>query len=242
MRLHAVDLLVVAAYLAAVLALGSWFMHRRTSTREYFRGSGRVPWWAAGLSLYGTGLSAITFIAIPAMAYRTNWAYFVGMFAAIAAVPFVARMFVPFYRDLDITSAYEYLERRFALPVRLLGSLTFIIFHLGRTAIVLVLPALVLSEAVGLNMYTSIAIIGAFSIAYTLLGGIEAVIWTDVMQVIVLIGGAATATAISIMSLDGGLGEFFIVAQNHDKLALYNPGFSFTEATLWVVFLGYGVS
>jgi len=241
-RLHPIDFAMVALYLLGVLGLGSWFVRRERSSRDYFRGSGRVPWWAAGLSLYGTGLSAITFIAIPAIAYKTNWAYFMGMIAGVAVVPFVATWFIPLYRKLDITTAYEYLDRRFALPVRLLGSLVFIIFHLGRTAIVLVLPALVLSEAVGINVYVSIAIIGAVSIVYTMLGGIEAVVWTDVAQVVVLIGGAATATIISIMSLDGGFGEFVTVAQSEDKFALWNEGFAATEATLWVILIGYGVS
>ena len=242
MRLHVIDLVVLGAYLVAVVMVGSWFVRRERSTRDYFRGSGRVPWWAAGLSLYGTGLSAITFIAIPAMVYRTNWAYFMGMVGGVAAVPLVRHFFLPFYRDLDITTAYEYLQLRFALPVRLIGSLTFIIYHIGRTAIVLVLPALVLGEAIGLNIYISIAVIGAFAIIYTMLGGIEAVVWTDVMQVVVLIGGAATATTISILSLDGGFSEFLSVAQSENKLALYNPGISATEATMWVIFLGYGAS
>ncbi|MEX0886414.1 MAG: sodium:solute symporter [Phycisphaeraceae bacterium] len=244
MRLAWLDLLVILAYLAVAVGVGARFTRRERTTRDYFRGGGRVPWWAAGLSLYGTGLSAITFIAIPAMAYRTNWAYLVGMVAGVAAVPFVTRWFIPVYRELDLTTAYEYLEKRFNRPVRLLGSAIFIVFHLGRTAIVLVLPALVLSEAVGLPLALSIVIIGAFAVAYTLLGGIEAVIWTDVMQVIVLIGGALAATIIAIASLDGGVAEFFRVAREHDKLALWNPGFDPTAgaAVMWVIFLGYGMS
>lgn len=241
-RLHVIDFVMIGLYLLGVLGLGTWFVRRERTSVDYFRSSGRVPWWAAGLSLYGTGLSAITFIAIPAVAYRTNWAYFVGMIAGVAAVPFVAVWFIPLYRKLDITTAYEYLDKRFSLPVRMFAAVVFITFHLGRTAIVLVLPALVLSEAVGINMYLSIAIIGGVSIVYTMLGGIEAVVWTDVAQVVVLIGGAATATVISIMSLDGGCGEFVSVAQSHDKFALWNEGFSPYQLSLWVIILGYGIS
>lgn len=243
-HLSAIDLAVIALYLALAIGLGSWFVRRRSSTDSYFRGSGRVPWWAAGLSLYGTGLSALTFIAIPAMVYHTNWAYFVGMIAGVAAVPFVTRLFLPFYRELNITTAYEYLDKRFDGAVRLIGSATFIVFHLGRAAIMLVLPALVLSSVTNLELYTSIAVIGAVAVAYTMLGGIEAVIWTDVMQVLVLIGGAAVACAIAVGSLDGGMSELFAVAIEHDKLALWNPGFDPTAgaAVMWVIFLGYGMS
>jgi len=243
-ELAAVDLVVIALYLGLVMGLGSWFVRRKGTTRDYFRGSGRVPWWAAGLSLYGTGLSALTFIAIPALVYRTNWAYFVGMIAGVAAVPPVVRWVLPFYRDLDLTTAYEYLGRRFSRPVHLLGAATFIIFHLGRAAIMLVLPALVLSSVTNLELYTSIAVIGVVAVIYTMLGGIEAVIWTDVMQVIVLIGGAGAAAASAIWSLEGGVGEFFSVALEHEKLALWNPGFDPTAAApvLWVIFAGYGLS
>ena len=242
MRLSLVDFVVIGGYLALAIGLGAWFVRRRSTTRQYFRGGGRMPWWAAGLSIYGTGLSVLTFIAIPAMVYRTNWAYFAGMVAGVLAVPFVTRLVLPFYRALDITTAYEYLERRFARPIRLIGSGTFIVFHLGRAMIMLVLPALVLSEAAGLPLYTSIVVIGVMAIIYTMLGGIEAVIWTDVMQVIVLIGGALAACIIAIASLDGGLGEFFHVAAAEGNLDLWNPGFSPMEPTLWVIMLGYGVS
>ena len=242
MRLTGLDFAVIVAYLAAAIAVGSWFVRRERSTRDYFRAGGRVPWWAAGLSLYGTSLSAITYISIPALVMKTNWAYFAGMVAAIPVVPVICRFVLPFYRQLDITTAYEYLEKRFSRSVRWLGSAAFIVFHLGRTAIVLVLPALALSEAAGLSIYTSILLMGLLSVIYTMLGGIEAVIWTDVMQVTVLIGGALTATIIAVSSLDGGMGEFFRVAQANDKLALWNPGFSATSASLWVIFIGYGTS
>jgi SSS family transporter len=236
------DWAVVAGYLALAMGLGSWFVRREQSSRDYFRAGGRVPWWAAGLSLYGTNLSTLTYIAIPALVMKTNWSYLLGLFGAICAVPVVVRFFLPFYRRLDLTTAYEYLERRFHRSVRWLGSAIFMVFYLGRTAILLVLPALVLAEATDLTIYSSILLMGLFSVIYTMLGGIEAVVWTDVMQVLVLIGGASVAATISILSLDGGLAQFFDVAQAHNKFTVLNPGWGVTEAAAWVIFLGYGMS
>jgi len=235
------DLTVLAVYVAAVLALGLWFTTRERTTRDYFRASGRVPWWAAGVSLLATAMSAITFIGVPAKVMATNWAYFLGLLGAVAFVPFARYLVLPFYRRLDITTAYEYLEKRFARPIRLLGSGLFILFQLGRVSVVLVLPALALSQSLGLSIYASIAVMGVVSVIYTMLGGIEAVIWTDFLQVVILVGGATTAVVISVLSLDGGAAEFFEVANANNKLALYNPGWSMTQATAWVIFVGYGL-
>lgn len=240
MRLTAIDFVALGAYLVVAVGIGAWFARRERTSRDYFRASGRVPWWAAGLSLFATWLSAITFIGIPAKVMATNWAYFLGVVAPIVVVPIVRRYVIPFYRDLDITTAYEYLDKRFGRTIRLLASGVFIVFHLGRSAIILVLPALALWQAVGLSLYTSIALMGLLSVIYTMLGGIEAVVWTDVLQVLVLLGGAAIAMTIGIVSLDGGLIQFFEVARADDKFALYNAGWSPMEATAWVIFLGYG--
>ena len=236
------DLAVLVAYLLIAVAIGLGLARRERSTRDYFRASGRVPWWAAGLSLYGTKLSTLTFIGIPALVAKTNWSYFLGMVAAVAAVPLVRWLFLPLYRRLDITTAYAYLEQRFHRSVRLLGSGTFIVFHLGRAAILMVLPALALAEVTTLTIYTSIALMGVFSLIYTMLGGIEAVVWTDVMQVVVLVGGAFTAALIAVLSLDGGFSQFFEVAGDNQKFALINPGWGADRATAWVIFLGYGLS
>src|SRR5690606_11708765 len=122
-----------------------YFSFRQKTTTDYFKGGGRIPWWAAGLSVFGTALSAITFMAIPAKTYATDWSYFLYNMSVLLVTPFIVFLFIPFYRRLNVTTAYEYLEKRFNVIVRLFGSASFILFQVGRIAIVLYLPAIALS-------------------------------------------------------------------------------------------------
>ncbi|NLW87407.1 MAG: hypothetical protein GXY38_11085, partial [Planctomycetes bacterium] len=116
------DYTVLFAYLAAMVVLGAWFSRREKTTDDFFRGGGRVPWWAAGLSIFGTGLSAITFLAVPVSSYAGDWTKILFSIAPIFLVPIIAAVFVPFYRRLDVTTPYEYLEKRFNTATRLVAS------------------------------------------------------------------------------------------------------------------------
>lgn len=229
---------ILGAYLGTLVAMGVYFSRRVKTTDDFFKAGRRVPWWAAGLSLFGTSLSAITFMAIPAKTFATDWRYFMGNIAPIFAVPLVIALYIPFYRRLNVTTAYEYLERRFNLTARLLGSLMFIIFQLGRIGIVLFLPSIALSMVTGLDIVTCILVMGVLSIAYTVLGGIEAVIWTDVLQVIVLMGGAILSLLIIILNTTGGLFGMIDTALTDHKLHTFDFTFDFASPTLWVVLLG----
>ncbi len=148
-----INWLVVCAYLGGMIGIGVWFMRREaaSSTEAYFRGGQRIPAWVAGLSIFATMLSALTFMGIPARAYSTDITWYIGQLPILLVVPLVACCYLPFFRKLDLTSAYEYLERRFSLPCRLFASLSFNAFHLGRIAIVLYLPALALAAVSDMN-------------------------------------------------------------------------------------------
>ena len=182
--------LTLFAYLAIIVLVGCWFSRRNKNTNDFFRGGQRIPWWAAGLSIYATMLSSITYMAIPAKAYATDWSYYFNILAIPLVAPIVIFCYLPFYRRLDVTSAYEYLEKRFNLAVRWFGSVSFILLQIGRMAIVLYLPALALATVSALDVYSCILLMSVLCIIYTMLGGIEAVIWTDVIQSIVLLTGA----------------------------------------------------
>ncbi len=229
---------VVMVYLIGMVLIGVFFSRRQKTTTDYFKGGGRVPWWAAGLSLFGTMLSAITFMAIPAKTYTTDWAYFMYNMTIIIAAPLIVWLFIPFYNRLKITSAYEYLELRFNLLTRLLGSASFIVFQLGRIGIVLFLPSIAISLVTGIDVSLCILVMGVLSIVYTSLGGIEAVIWTDVVQVVVLLGGAILSFVIIIFALDGGLSEIVEVGIQDQKFEILNLSMDWTEPTLWVVLVG----
>ncbi|MEK6238235.1 MAG: hypothetical protein N2C14_26265, partial [Planctomycetales bacterium] len=121
LSLSALDYSVIFVYLAALVMMGVYFSRRENTTDDFFLGGRRIPWWAAGMSIFGTQLSAITFMAIPAMVYRTNWVYFLMNMTIVAAAPVVVWMYLPFYRRLNVTTAYEYLELRFDPATRMVG-------------------------------------------------------------------------------------------------------------------------
>jgi solute:Na+ symporter, SSS family len=234
---------VLAAYLLALVGMGYYFSRRESTTDDFFKAGGRIPWWAAGLSIFGTQLSAITFMAIPANAFGTNWRMFILNMTIIMVAPLVVFAFLPFYRRLKVTTAYEFIEKRFNLPTRLLASSLFITFQLARIGIVLYLPSIALSVVTGVDIAVCITIMALLSIAYTVMGGIEAVIWTDVIQVIVLLGGAILVLCMIPLSFGGGWNEMVDIAEAGDKLRLLDFHFNWKNPTFWVlVFGGVGAS
>lgn len=219
------NLVTIALYLGCMLGIGFYFARRERSTDRFFRGGQSLPWWAVGLSIYATMLSSITFMALPAKAYTSDWSYFFANVAIIAVAPIVIAFYLPFYRRLNVTSAYEYLEKRFNLAVRLFGSTSFILLQIGRMAIVLYLPAIALSTVSSLDVYTCIFLMAILCIIYTMIGGIEAVIWADVIQTFVLLGGAVLSFILIVYKTDGGLGTLVETAQTNGK---------FFSETVWI--------
>ncbi|MFA1770203.1 sodium/solute symporter [Rufibacter glacialis] len=232
------DYLVVFVYLGLMVGIGIWSSSKQDTTDDYFRGGQRIPGWAAGLSIYGTQLSAITFMSIPAKTYATNWNYFILQMTIIMVIPVITTYFIPFYRKLQITSAYEYLEKRFNYAARALASALYILLQLGRLAIVLLLPSLALTLVTGINVNLCILLMGVITVFYTMKGGIEAVVWTDVAQVVILLGGALVCLVMIPFQLEADASTMWQTLQDNGKLDLLNTTFSFTEPTLWVVLLG----
>jgi len=236
--------LVLILYLLGMVYLGYYFMKRAgNSGDDFFKGGGRIPWWAAGISIFATMLSAITYMSIPAKAYATDWTYY-PMQICILLVSFpVIKYYLPFFRRLNVTTAYEYLERRFNSATRLMASILFIVFMVARTALVLFLPSLAMTAVTGINIYICIALMALITILYCTMGGVEAVVWGDVIQGIILVGGAILAAVYLIVNTgDNGASDFWQIATDHDKFRLFlfdaeNP-FDFVNATWWVVILG----
>ena len=135
-------------------------------------------------------------MAIPAKAYATDWSYLLFNSGIVLAVPVIVLLFIPFYRRLNVTTAYEYLEARFNPLVRVLCSIAFILFQIGRMGVVLLLPSIALNVVTGFDIFLCITLMGVLSLAYTLMGGIEAVAWTEALQVVVLLGTAVTVLVI----------------------------------------------
>jgi SSS family transporter len=236
-----IDFSAVGIYLSVIIGVGVFFSFRNKNSDDFFRGGQRVPWLVAGLSIFATMLSSITFIAIPAKAYATDWVYFIYNMTAIAITPLVILLFLPFFRKIDATSAYEYLERRFNRPARLFASASFILFQIGRMAVVMYLPALALAAITPMSEYQCILLMGVLCIIYCTMGGLQAVVWTDTIQTCVLLGGALISLALIISRVDGGVSGFISTAVSHNKFQVINWDFSsmsFATAALWVVVLG----
>src|SRR5690606_8875714 len=145
---------------------------------------------------------------------------------------------IPFFNRLHISTAYEYLEIRFNYLARAIGSISFILFQLGRIGIVLLLPSLAISIVTGISVESCILLMGILCVLYTAFGGIEAVIWTDVFQVIVLLGGSIVAIIWILLHTDASLGEMIVYASEREKFNILNFELNFTDSTFWVVLIG----
>ena len=228
----------VLIYLLLLIGMGIFFSFRAKSTEDFFRGGQRIPWWAAGCSIFATMLSSLTFMSIPAKTYATDWLYFFINMSIIALAPFIIYYVLPFFRRIDATSAYQYLELRFNLAVRLFGSAAYILFQVGRMAIVMYLPALALATVTPISIEMCILLMGLLSVLYSTLGGVEAVIWTDTLQTVVLLGGALLSFLLVMLNKDIGMNEFFSIAIEDGKFKLADWSWDYTGSALWVVVLG----
>ena len=233
-----INYLVLVLYFGGLLWLGFYFMKREATTDDFFKAGGRIPWWAAGISILATTLSAITFISIPAKAYATDWRMFMYNMTIIMVVPLVITFFLPFFRRFQLDTAYEYLELRFNRSVRWLASSLFVFFMVSRIAIVLFLPSLALNAVTGFSVYWAIVIMGVVTIIYCTSGGMEAVVWGDVVQGIILMSGAVIALVFMISGIDGGLNRFMEISTAQQKFNLLDIRFTFSEPVFWVVVLG----
>jgi len=237
--LHWLDYTAIGLYLVVMLGIGAYFSRGERSSADFFLGGRRIPWWAAGISLYATGTSTFSFMAIPTKTYVTNQVYGLGsLWSPVFWLP-AAFIVIPLIRSLDLTSTYEYLERRFSLSVSLLGSALCVAFQVGgRMSVVLLLPAMALSAVTGLDVMLSVALMGVLATVYTAMGGIEAVIWTDVLQCGVLLGGGLLAFGIMVFGLDGDWSSFVASNQEYGKFDSLLLGWDLTIPVFWIFALG----
>lgn len=236
--LHPANIAVFLAYLVGMTGMGVWFARRNRTSDDYFRGGGKLPWWAVSLSIYATMFSSITFLSVPAMVYHTDMRYFSLSFGIVLLAPVVVRWYLPFFRRLNLTSAYEYLEVRFNLTCRLFASAAFILFMIARTAIVTYLPAVALSAVVGIDVNWAIVAVVAVTIFYCTLGGVEAVVWSDFVQSVILIGGTLVMFAFLVFGTDGGLSGFVAKGLEAGKFRTFDFAFDWTQPCFWVVLVG----
>jgi SSS family solute:Na+ symporter len=235
------DYLVVIAYLVGVLGVGLYFLKRQKSTDDFFIASKRIPGWAMGLGLIATLISNITFLAFPGAAYASSWVLFTQNLLLLIVIYPIAVFAVPFYRNVIGSSLYEYFEKRFGYGVRAYGAFTFILYYISKLGVIFFVLSLALSTMTGWNIFELILIIGIITIFYTLVGGIEAVTWTDVIQGILLVGGGLVCLSILLFNGPVGPGVVFEKAWEAGKFNLGELSFNLKRDTVMVMIL-YGLS
>jgi solute:Na+ symporter, SSS family len=234
------DLVVLVGYFAATLAVGLAFWKSSRSVAGFTAAGGSLPGWLTGLSILGTYVSSISFLALPGKAFASNWNSFVFSLSIPLAAWIAVRWFLPFYRRGAQVSAYSHLEERFGPWARVYASACYLLTQMARIGTVTYLMALPMHLLLGWDIRFIILVTGVTTTVYTFVGGIVGVIWTDAIQTIVLMLGALVCAVLMVFGLPEGPGQLFRLAAEHDKFSLGSFGASLAEPTFWVV-LVYGL-
>ncbi|KJD34327.1 sodium transporter [Tamlana nanhaiensis] len=235
LNLHWIDIVIVILTVIITLGAGFYFARKNKSTKQYFFGSNNIPAWAIGMSIFATLISSVTFLAYPSAAYKSNWILLVqGLMVPIVLVCFIW-VLVPLFRKVIKLSTYEYFERRFSPFARMYSSLAFVLTHFSKMGTVLYLVSLALATLTGIDVTIYIVFLTIIILFLTLLGGIEAVIWMDVIQGFLLIGGGLLCVFILLFKTDAGAGFMLSEAVNLKKIDFGPYDFSFSELTFWVM-------
>lgn len=239
-----VDIIVLVGYLLVVVGWGCWFAtnNQGEDSADRFMSAGRgLPGWVVALSIFGSYVSSISFLANPAKAYATNWNTLVFALSLPFGAWAAARWFVPFFRKSGEVSAYQHLEHRFGPWARTYCVVCYMLTQLGRLGTILYLLALALQPLVGLNLPAIIILSGIVVTVYPFFGGSEGVIWTGAVQSIVLVLGVIVCMILPVLGVPGGVPQVVQMAQEADKFSLGSFGPSLSEPTFWVI-LAYGVA
>lgn len=239
--LRTLDFVVLIAYVVGVVGMGCWFARRNTKSKAFMIAGGAMPGWVVGMSIFGTYISSISFLANPGKSYSSNWNPFVFSLSLPIAAWIATRWFVPFYRRGKEISAYAHLEHRFGPWARTYAVICYLLTQVARIGTILYLVALALSPMTGWDIRTIILVTGVLVTAYTLLGGIEAVIWTDMIQSIVLTFGIVVSLIVVFFQMPEGPMQVFSIAMENQKFSLGSFGTSLANPTFWVV-LFYGMT
>lgn len=246
MQLHTLDLVVIIAYMVGVTAFGWYFGRKQKDIRDYFLSDRDVPWWALAGSIVATETSTVTFISVPAFAFAANVRGEGGNFTFLQLVVgymigrlVIVALFIPLYFKGELFTVYQVLDKRFGGQVKRTAASLFLITRSLADGIRLFATALVLVALTGWSDPKSILIIGAVTILYTYLGGMSAVIWTDVIQLVIYIAGALVAAALLLQRIPGGWGEVVAVGNEFGKFQLLDFTFQLSRSyTFWSGIIG----
>jgi solute:Na+ symporter, SSS family len=190
MHLGTLDFVVLVAYFAGLAGMGAWFSRRQKSEETYFLGDRNMPWLVVGVSIMATLISTLTYLALPGEMISHGTGYFLSLLAYVGAIPFVNRIVIPALMRLPVTSVYEYFERRYHLAVRSLAAVVFVLMRLGWIGLIIYTASFAVVQMTGWSMPSVVLFMGVFTTFYTTAGGIQAVVWSDFAQGVLLLGGA----------------------------------------------------
>ncbi|VGO12024.1 Sodium/glucose cotransporter [Pontiella desulfatans] len=210
--------LVLAIYLAGMLGIGVFFARKQESGEMFFLGGRKLPWLAVAMSMYASLTSAVTYLGLPGTAYSENIALIIVCIMSPVVAPFILLLFYPIYHRLQVTTSYEYIEKRFGQPARYGVAGLFVLARLGWLGTVVYAPAMAMSIVTGIPLWGCICMMGILATAYTALGGLAAVVWTDVIQFVILIGGAIWVAVSLGNGVEGGTAEIFALAKEAGRL------------------------
>jgi SSS family solute:Na+ symporter len=233
------DLCIIALYLSAMILLGIYFSRKNKHSDQFTKASGKMPGWAIGLSLYATFLSSNTFIGVPGKSFGSNWNFFVLSLSLPFAAFVASRYFIPFYRRTGGVSAYTHLEHRFGGWARTYAVVCFLLTQLARMGSIFFGIALTIHALTGYQVSFIMMVMGGCIIFYTVLGGMEAVIWTEVAQAFIKTAGAFIIIYIIINDMPGGVPKIIEIGQRDHKFSLGSFSPELSASTFWVVLL-YG--
>lgn len=231
------DYVVLVAYLGGTLGLGFWCMRRSRDPDSFMAARGRLGGWVVGLSIFGTYVSSISFLAVPGKSFIGNWNAFVFSLSLPVIARLGAEVFVPFYRRRGQVSAYEHIEERFGAWARLYMSICFMLVQVARVGSVMFLIAVVMQQWLHWDMVTIIVATGLLTTLYTCIGGLEGVVLTDALQSAVLIAGAILCAVWLPLCMPEGPAQILKIAARDDKFSLGGWGLDWNEPTVWVVLL-----
>ncbi len=239
--LSTLDWIVLITYFVATLGIGFVFYRRTRNTEGFTAGNRSLPGWVCGLSIFATFLSSISYLANAGKTFVSDWNAFVFSLSVPLATWVAVKYFLPYYRQSKYVSAYAALEDRFGLWARMYASFFYMLTQLARMAVVMYLVALPMQVIFGWNIYLCLIVIGVSVTLYSFVGGVIAVIWTDAIQAIVLIGGAVIVLVVMLVQMPGGVGQIFEVAATNDKFSLGSFSFEMAEKTFWTLIL-FGIA
>ncbi|MCE2770179.1 MAG: sodium/solute symporter [Saprospiraceae bacterium] len=233
------DYLILALYGIILLGMGFYFARKMKTAGQFMTANGKIPGWAAGLAVMSAYTSSISYIATPGKAFDSDWHPIIFALCMIPVSWLAVVIIIPLYRKLNLISVYTFLEERLGSWARLYAAFSFLLFMVGRMAVILYLVALLIQPFVGGNLIWIIIVIGFITILYTLMGGVEAVIWTDVMQSIVMIAGIIYTVVFLGNMVFLSSPELFSQAYDAGKFSWGLSDFSFDKRTIWVMII-YG--